>query len=390
MIRKLHIGNLKLHESTDIEVRGLTILTGMNGMGKSSVIQSLLLLRQSHMMNDLESGLNLKGDLCDAGVSGELACQAADDSSLSIGLEFQAQEPLYYRFEYPENVMETALKGTEKNVTDKERLGGYSLFNDRFQYLSAFRFGPRKSYNRDSSLVGTKRQISKVMGQCEYAVHFLEQYKNTDIPLRELALPNEESCKDSGRDSQDDATLPLDVRLAVQVERWLRKISPNIKIVIEPVGEDFKLRYKFNREGNRITQEIGAMNTGFGITYVLPILVAVLSAERGALIVIENPEAHIHPKGQAVLMELMARAVAGGIQIVIETHSDHIVNGALVALNRKTISPEQLSIYYFSRNENAHTCVAHRLDIAESGHIRRPPEGFFDQMDTDMKILTGF
>ena len=74
MITNLSINNLKLHDHTDLELKRLTILTGMNGMGKSTVVQSLILLRQSFMMNDLDSGLNLKGDLCDAGISGELAC----------------------------------------------------------------------------------------------------------------------------------------------------------------------------------------------------------------------------------------------------------------------------------------------------------------------------
>lgn len=60
MITHLSINNLKLHDHTDLELNGLTILTGMNGMGKSTVIQSLILLRQSFMMNDLDSGLNLK------------------------------------------------------------------------------------------------------------------------------------------------------------------------------------------------------------------------------------------------------------------------------------------------------------------------------------------
>ena len=66
MITHLSINNLKLLDHVDLKLNGLTILTGMNGMGKSTVIQSLILLRQSYMMNDLDSGLNLKGDLCDA------------------------------------------------------------------------------------------------------------------------------------------------------------------------------------------------------------------------------------------------------------------------------------------------------------------------------------
>lgn len=377
MITNLNINNFKLHKQTQLDIKGLTILTGMNGMGKSTVIQSLILLRQSFMMNDLDAGLNLKGDLCDAGISGELACQSSDEHSLKIELKFSQQDDLTYVFNYPDNIMDTLLPSVKGNIVDKNILSKYSLFNEYFQYLSAFRFGPQKSYNRDTSLVVTKKQISKIMGQCEYAVHFLEQYKNTDIPVKELALTD-----------KNDVT--PDLRLIVQVERWLRMISPNIKINIEQSGEDFKLKYKFNREENTITEDITALNTGFGVTYVLPILIAILSAQKDAVILIENPEAHIHPKGQAILMELMAKAVANGIQIILESHSDHIINGSLVAVSNGLITPELLSIYYFNREEHQHVAISHPLEISKNGHIKRPPKGFFDQIDIDLKTLTGF
>ena len=377
MITHLSINNLKLHNHTNLKLNGLTILTGMNGMGKSTVIQSLILLRQSFMMTDLDSGLNLKGDLCDAGMSGELACQTSTENSLNINMKFVEQDDLTFSFEYPDNIMDTMLPGAKSNETSKVVLSKYSLFNENFQYLSAFRFGPQKSYNRDTSLVVTKKQISKIMGQCEYAVHFLEQYKNTNIPIKELAI------------IEDDDITP-DYRLTVQVERWLRLVSPNIKINIEPVGEDFKLKYKFSREENTITEDITALNTGFGITYVLPILIAVLSANKDAIVLIENPEAHLHPKGQAVLMELISKAVACGVQIVMESHSDHIINGSLVAVNKKWINPDLLSIYYFEREEHEHIAFSHQLQISETGRITRPPKGFFDQIDIDLKTLTGF
>lgn len=377
MITNLNINNFKLHKQTQLDIKGLTILTGMNGMGKSTVIQSLILLRQSFMMNDLDAGLNLKGDLCDAGISGELACQSSDEHSLKIELKFSQQDDLTYVFNYPDNIMDTLLPSVKGNIVNKNILSKYSLFNEYFQYLSAFRFGPQKSYNRDTSLVVTKKQISKIMGQCEYAVHFLEQYKNTDIPVKELALTD-----------KNDVT--PDLRLIVQVERWLRMISPNIKINIEQSGEDFKLKYKFNREENTITEDITALNTGFGVTYVLPILIAILSAQKDAVILIENPEAHIHPKGQAILMELMAKAVANGIQIILESHSDHIINGSLVAVSNGLITPDLLSIYYFNREEHQHVAISHPLEISKNGHIKRPPKGFFDQIDIDLKTLTGF
>lgn len=115
-----------------------------------------------------------------------------------------------------------------------------------------------------------------------------------------------------------------------------------------------------------------------------------LSADKDAIILIENPEAHLHPKGQAVLMELISKAVAHGVQIIIESHSDHIINGSLVAVNKKWITPDLLSIYYFEREEHGHTALSHQLQISGTGHITRPPKGFFDQIDIDLRTLTGF
>lgn len=378
MIRKFSLSNFKLHENTDIDMRGLTILTGMNGMGKSSIIQSLLLLRQSFFSNDLESGLNLRGELCDLGIAGELACQSSEMHNLQVLLEFSNLKPLSYSFEYPVNIMDTMLAADGQNDASREKLNKYPLFNENFQYISAFRFGPQKSYNRDTSLVVAKKQISKMMGQCEYTVHFLEQYKNQPIPIRELAI-------------LEEADITPDYRLGEQVGRWLREISPYIKIDVKQEGEDFKLNYKFDRQENLITESMSAMNTGFGITYVLPILVALLSAKKDALLLIENPEAHIHPKGQAVLMKLIAKAVHAGVQVLLETHSDHIINGSLVAVNQCQIDKEELSLYFFDRDEYKHVAIAHHLQVEKDGHVHpAPPENFFDQIELDLRTLAGF
>ena len=324
MIKKIVLHNLKLHDQTEVAVRGLTVLTGMNGMGKSSVIQALLLLRQSFLMSDLESGINLKGDLCDVGTSGELGCQSSAEHTLKISLEMEGQEDLHFVFEYPDNLYDTFLPGKDNNITGKDILEKYSLFNTHFQYLGAFRFGPRRSYERDTSIVNTRKQISRQLGQCEYVVHFLEQYRFMPIPIPELAIVEKDE--------------DVDYTLKGQVEKWLRRLSPNINIYIEPSQEDFRLKYKFNREGAVMTEDISALNTGFGITYVLPILVSILSAGRDALIIIENPEAHLHPRGQAILMELITLAVSHGVQVIVETHSDHIINGGLVALKKGVFS----------------------------------------------------
>ena len=369
MIEKLAIDNFKLHKHTELDLRGLTVLTGVNGMGKSSAVQALLLLRQSFLSNDLAAGINLKGDLCSIGSAGELACQTSDSDVMKLVIKDSDGKQSEWEFLYPEDINETFLSRKDDNENDTS----LSLFTSDFQYIGAFRFGPQKIYGRDTSIVKTRRQISKEMGQCEYAVNFLFQYQKDIIPIRELALPNE------------NGTFNYD--LGSQVNLWMRKISPNIQVKIELQQQDFMLKYKFFRDKNTMTDDVSALNTGFGITYVLPILVAMLSSKEGSLIIIENPEAHIHPAGQSVLMDLITRAVRHGVQVVLETHSDHIINGSLVAIHNEVISTSNVSIYFFERNEAEHVAIPVLLKISDNGHIKRPPKGFFDQLRKDLHLL---
>src|SRR5260370_36481781 len=98
------------------------------------------------------------------------------------------------------------------------------------------------------------------------------------------------------------------------------------------------------------SSEYGPTSVGFGITYALPIVVAVLSAHPGSLVIIENPEAHLHPRGQVKMGELLCQASAAGIQILIETHSDHVLNGIRLAVQARKNAPANVALYH-SRGE---------------------------------------
>jgi predicted ATPase len=129
-----------------------------------------------------------------------------------------------------------------------------------------------------------------------------------------------------------------------------------------------------------------ATNVGFGISYVLPVIVAVLSAKPNDIILLENPEAHLHPQGQARMGELLARAAATGIQIICETHSDHILNGMRYAAKQGTIQPEQVAIHHFAIEEGNRQHYHIRVD--EEGDLTPWPEGFFDEFENMlMKLL---
>ncbi|MBK9636389.1 MAG: AAA family ATPase [Bacteroidetes bacterium] len=113
-----------------------------------------------------------------------------------------------------------------------------------------------------------------------------------------------------------------------QTSAWEREVSPGVNVVPTPSGKAFTLKYTFNKKNDFTpTEPFSAENVGFGLSYALPIIVAALSSSENSLILVENPEAHLHPRGQSQLAKLLALAAQSGVQIIIETHSEHIING---------------------------------------------------------------
>lgn len=362
MIQKLTISNFKIHDHTEIEFAPVTLLTGMNGMGKSSVIQSLLLLRQSYRKSQLPYGLNLIGDLCSVGTSSDVECQYSNSDVLKLELQFDSKS-VDFEFEYPSKQNLTFLHRINKT---RDFLRTNALFNRNFQYLSANRFGPQQVYSRNTWLVQAENQLSEINGRCEYAVHYLLENKRNRV-LPELSYSNE-----TGQD----------LSLEKQVQLWLGEISPNISVEIEESGSELKLKYNYKYPNTFTAQSIPATNTGFGISYALPILVAILGARKDSLIFIENPEAHLHPLGVIALTKLFAKAVKAGIQIVVETHSDRVIVGMLEAVNSKQISSSGLSLYLFESETNRHVSVANKIGIQPSGYLQpNAPKAFYDIID---------
>jgi Uncharacterized conserved protein len=386
MIKELQLSNFKTHKDTTINMSNLNILAGMNGYGKSSLIQSLLLLRQSNSKGLLSRGLDLNGDLCSIGLVRDCLSFDAETEEIVIVV---AEEQLiyYYRFLAELNdLSDTFIKSQYYDPDDDDDDNIESiLFNENFQYISAFRNGPTDNYPKDTSTVEIQNQISRIEGRCELVAHYLDYFRNNEV-VQEILY----------KDSTDN-------QLLKQVELWMHEISPNIKLHIKSEESSFKLNYSYSETSGYKTQEFKSTNIGFGISYALPIVVAILKAcsinkiqnnkseSKEKLIIIENPEAHIHPSGQAKLMELICKAAKLGVQFIIETQSDHIINGMLVAIKKETITKNECSLYFFDREKGSHAIKTHPLEVNKyRTKLKKAPKGFFDQFDKDMKTIMGF
>jgi predicted ATPase len=131
------------------------------------------------------------------------------------------------------------------------------------------------------------------------------------------------------------------------------------------------------------------VNVGFGLTQVLPIIVAALASKEGDLLLIENPEVHLHPAGQSLMGQFLAEVAAAGVQVITESHSDHVLNGIRRAVKRRLIPAEHVALHFFRpRDEEGEQVISPTID--PSGNIDRWPQGFFDQFDKDMNHFAGW
>jgi predicted ATPase len=366
-IRSLQIINFKTFENQILEFRPLTILSGLNSTGKSSVIQSLLLLRQSYQQQRLliDTGLALNGELVQIGTAQDAFCERAKNDYIGFEILWEKYGQAKWHFRYDLNEKEADVLNNVDKLVDSEVYQS-SLFNKTFHYLQAERIGPRP-YNEMSDY--QVRRLGQIGTRGEYTGHFLFVNGLKPIPITNLNYPQSKSMD-----------------LIDQVEGWMREVSPGTRIKIKPSSDMdlISLQY-FYGDGNPYR----ATNVGFGITYTLPIIVAILASTPGTLILIENPEAHLHPKGQSKMGELFALAASCGVQLVIETHSDHVLNGIRLAVHSGKLNPEYVQLHYFDRKIQDGQAVTEVISprINRRGRIDKWPDGFFDEWEKNLEAL---
>ena len=176
-------------------------------------------------------------------------------------------------------------------------------------------------------------------------------------------------------------------KLIDQVSAWMGKISPGVRLNTELLAGDQEARLNISyNEDWMVSSSNSPINVGFGIPYVLPIIVALLTVNKESLILIENPESHLHPKGQTAMAQLMARAASFGAQIICESHSDHIINGVRVAVKEKIVDKEKVMISYYNKDVHLNT-VATTIQIDKNGNLDNYPSGLIDEWGNLMSRL---
>ena len=372
IISRMGLKNFKCFEELDLRFAPLTLLCGLNGMGKSTVIQALL------AWHDSTSGRSLALDgQADLGTGRDVLYEGAttDFVELEIGLDGGDEPSRRFEcvYELTENgdlvergrkefrddrqVVRSGLASSSGGVGKNEAMPSY-----RPIYINAERIGPRKIYDHSrGSALGSRG---------EYALSYLNQHGSG------LLQDSDPRCR-----SDDGRTIRH------VLDQWLQEVSPGAHLDFD-VREDADAiiaGYTFDKKGDVRSKRFRATNVGFGLSYVLPVLVALL-APAETLCLIENPEAHLHPRGQAKLAELAVRASLAGVQVIVETHSDHFMDGVRVAVREGLTQATDVAFHYFDRPDGDKSVVI-TPEVDADGRLSLWPTGFFDQHDETLARL---
>jgi len=371
MISNISINNFKSLKNISVPVSNLNILAGLNASGKSSFLQMLMMLRQS-FKKEFKShlGLIIQGiELINLGKGKDIFYQfAGKDEKIEVELKDTKNNSYFWKFDYDP---EKNILPISESKYEESDLYNLSLFNENFQYLNAEHIAPQISYEKSEFEVIQNKNIGS---KGEFAVHYLSEFGLKEkIRNKQLLHPN-----------------AFSESLIHQVDAWISEISHGAKLIVEEMkGIDVvRLGVKFETNTG-YTNEFNPINVGFGISYVLPIVLAILKAKKGDILFLENPESHLHPQGQSLIGKLMAYASQTDVQIFAETHSDHIINGVRVAVKNKKTDRENVKIIHFERdnhNNEQHTIINEIL-IDQYGELSNYPKGFLDEWNEQLMRL---
>jgi len=170
----------------------------------------------------------------------------------------------------------------------------------------------------------------------------------------------------------------------------MKEISPGVSLQTEfiPSINIVTMYYQFDY-GNMKTNKYLPKNVGSGISYVIPVILILLTAAEGKTIIIENPESHIHPRGQVEIGKLIALAAKNGAQVFVETHSDHILNGIRVAVKESKIDKDNVNILFFDKEttETEQYAKITQIKIDKNGSLSDYPDNFMDEWSNQLSKL---
>jgi hypothetical protein len=228
---------------------------------------------------------------------------------------------------------------------------GDNLTFEKIHYISADRIGPQELYEK-----AVLPKFVHVDALGKFTVNLLDKMREE--------LVNEKLCL--GEDART---------LITQTEAWLGKILGPLKLEILPLTR------------NTLELRLGSYkpaNVGFGYSNILPIIVSGLIAKPGEKLIIENPEIHLHPKAQSALIQFLVAVANTGVQVFVESHSDHVLNSIRVAVKEGQIDKNEVAIFFHDRVGPKRDIKVTSIKVDTQGELSEYPTNFFDEYSNQL------
>jgi predicted ATPase len=308
---------------------------------------------------------SLNGPLVRLGTVGDVLPAGTNQSTFSFGL-FGDDAAVSWNFnsragERHVDLMDISVHG----MPDRTAPLFESL--ESLSYISAVRDGLADSYPLPDM---DRSRAADVGSDGRFAAYWYNRFVDEEVPP-------------ARRNEGEQAT-----SMRKQVDAWFSTLFPNAQISVQQLTQVAAECLQFR------LSDIGdwrrPANVGYGLTYAFPILVALLTAkENGQIVVIDSPEAHLHPRAQSQMGRMLAKFAAAGVQVIVESHSDHLLNGVRLAVKEGLLNPQDLAIHFFAgATPGGHGVVSPVID--REGRLSDWPEGFFDQSERDLAHLSGW
>lgn len=374
MIREVHLTNFKCFQQERIPLNNLTVLSGGNGVGKSSVIQSLLLLRQTGdqarllaggigRANGGHPGLSVKLNdeyRLSLGNSATLTNADIESSIIDLGVSGGGDDVILCSFEASTTKPTTSIACVRAPENLLELVNAFSIFQQEFHYLIAERVGPR--------------DLQPMADQPFITTGYAGEFTAFAISQAEA----------EGRIAAETLCIEAESKLfRVQLEAWMGRLVPGAQIFTTPHPDLNRVQMAIGRRG-ATAKALPPANTGFGISYALPIVVSGLLAVPGSMLIVENPEAHLHPSAQTAIGIFLASVASAGVQVLVETHSENVLNGVRLAALRDMIPHGNASFLFLSLGEGPGQPILHPIEMDRAAELTSWPPGFFDQQGADL------
>jgi len=432
MLRRIGLSNFKCWKALDIELAPITLLFGANSSGKSAILQSLLMLKQTAQSFDPGQHINFGGterDYVDLGSYRDLANEHDTECKLGVRLAWDSSRSGYFRTHYDDgaavfheytfrSITYNAVWGLDSTIYIEKLRYDTEFVDSPTQWIDVRRENADKyhwtssstDFNEDRPPVSspsscyilpweiTSRPPSAVWDSSSLlAGEFVRLFDSVEYlgPLRIRPQrfylwtgTNPDKINSDGANAIEAliASSRSDEVLAQGVASGITGMELVDAFGIRTINE--------SRGLYEVTATIGGVESslsdvGFGVSQILPVITMLMFVPKGSIILLEQPELHLHPNAQAALADLMLDvAEKRNLQLIIESHSEHIVRRLqrrIAEASPAFAKPENIKMYYCQPGEGGATID--EVVVDRFGQIVDWPEKFMGDISGDIHSM---